>query len=373
MDPESADRIAHLAREELDWPRVIRQASLHGVSSLLHRRLDSIAAQAVPEDTRARLQNLFLLNVAHNHLLVNELFVLLDLFEANGISAVSLKGPGLAARAYGDLSLRSSRDLDILVRERDAPRATRLLISTGYELVAGVQQQDVEQILDKRIDKGVDLVRADPKIYVELHWALLEKRYAFHFDPERAREQLDSVTLDGRSLRTLSVEHTLLYLCAHGARHNWESLKWICDFAHFIHSHPQIAWDDVLEASRKLHARRRLLLGARLASDVLGLSPADPVRQAIRQDPTVGTLATQIREELFTESKTLQRVSFSLKLLEKTGDKLWFLVTPGIHDRGLLRLPPALNFLHYVVRPVRLVREYGSMQLRGLLRRLRRR
>src|SRR5256886_10494233 len=53
-------------------------------------------------------------------------------FAAAGIAAVPVKGPTLAALAYGDLARRESFDLDILVRRQDVAPAADLLRSLDY-------------------------------------------------------------------------------------------------------------------------------------------------------------------------------------------------------------------------------------------------
>ena len=44
-----------------------------------------------------------------------------------------LKGPVLAADLYGDVSLRTSSDLDILIPIQDLEKAEKLLLMQGYE------------------------------------------------------------------------------------------------------------------------------------------------------------------------------------------------------------------------------------------------
>ena len=71
--------------------------------------------------------------IARSNLLrTGELVKCLNLLQSQGITAVPMKGPVLAASAYGSLVLREFNDLDILVRERDVTRARDILIAEGY-------------------------------------------------------------------------------------------------------------------------------------------------------------------------------------------------------------------------------------------------
>jgi hypothetical protein len=61
-------------------------------------------------------------------------------------------------------------------------------------------------------------------------------------------------------------------LCEHGTEHLWERLIWICDIAEPISTGRG--------SSRTRHASERmLLLGLRLASDVLGAPIPEPMRR----------------------------------------------------------------------------------------------
>jgi hypothetical protein len=52
-------------------------------------------------------------------------------------------------------------------------------------------------------------------------------------------------------------EDLLLILCAHGAKHLWMALGWICDVAELLRVHRDMNWPDILEEARsRLSARR---------------------------------------------------------------------------------------------------------------------
>ena len=55
------------------------------------------------------------------------------LFTENHIPLLFLKGPVIAADIYGDISLRTSKDLDILISITHVEKAEKLLLSLGYE------------------------------------------------------------------------------------------------------------------------------------------------------------------------------------------------------------------------------------------------
>jgi hypothetical protein len=92
-------------------------------------------------------------------------------FHRRGIPVISLKGPWLAERLYGDAALRSCCDLDLLVHRSDIAVAEDLLTELGF-LPSG-----------RRDDYARPFRRGGIK--VELHHDV-ENPLAFDFDVETA-------------------------------------------------------------------------------------------------------------------------------------------------------------------------------------------
>ena len=63
--------------------------------------------------------------------LTREMEMICKSFNENQIRSIVLKGPVLAANLYGDLSLRTSSDLDILIPITELDKADQLLINIG--------------------------------------------------------------------------------------------------------------------------------------------------------------------------------------------------------------------------------------------------
>ena len=92
---------------------------------------------------------------------------ILGFLDSHGIPAVPYKGPALAVRLYGDLSLRGFSDLDIVIWERDALRARHLLIDRGYA-PWWAETGELKRYLARAIRNAV--FRADGKVHLDLHW-----------------------------------------------------------------------------------------------------------------------------------------------------------------------------------------------------------
>jgi hypothetical protein len=287
----------------------------------------------------------------------------------------------LAASAYGNLALRQFGDLDILVRSQNVPRARELLLSVGYQPQFHLNR--IQEAIFLRSQTEQLFTRDDGSV-VEIHWEFAPKYFSFALGTERLWQRLQPVSVGGATVSTFSPEDSLLILCAHGAKHRWEQLNWICDVAEIIRRESKLNWRWITKQAAKLGGERMLHLGLFLASDLLGAPlPAD-VSRRVRTDSAVRALAAEVRERLFLETNDPLGVSegsivspfharslFHLKAREQLGHKVQYclrrLTIPTEADWMMLPLPPPLFPLYYIFRPMRLLAIGGLRMLRVLL------
>src|ERR1051325_2480634 len=128
----SEDRLAHLHSlldGELNWEYVCEKADQHRLLPLLYHHLNATSPQKVPAPILDALKQSFIKNSQMGLYLFSELRRLLRLFEDQGIAAAVFKGPVLAAAAYGDIGLRQTGDIDILIEPGAFAAAKQLLSS----------------------------------------------------------------------------------------------------------------------------------------------------------------------------------------------------------------------------------------------------
>jgi len=350
------------------------------MAPLLYWHLDATCSDAVPANVFDHLRDHFRANSSRNLFLTGELLRLLNAFEAQEIPAVPYKGPALAAFVYGNLALRKFNDLDILVHPRDVPKAKKALASMGYQ--AQYRLSRAQEAAFLRSQREQSFRRDDEKSIVDLHWGFAERHF-LPLDAERLWERLNPIPLGGNVVSNLSPEDILLILCAHGSKHVWERLKWICDVAQLIRvCQEELGWEQVMARARALGSERMLLLGLFLASDLLGAALPESVSQRVRADPTVKALAERTREQLFRETDRSANLflegregapafhTLHLKVRERLRDKIRYglrkATTLTGEDWELLTLPKVLFPFYYVLRTVRLTGKYGRRILKRL-------
>src|SRR6266545_4211415 len=222
---EARSRVAKLLGAGIDWDVVLRLAEQWRVEPTVFGNLGSEFPSAMPASVHAEVATLE--KQARGYALSRTL-ILLDLlqsFAEAGIPVIVLKGPAIAIVAYDDCSRRTFGDADLLVSRSDLARARDLIIERGYSPHFSPDRE-------RGIVSGQHALEfSDSRTSVELHWALLSEYLHCNLDIEdlwsrsRLRPCLDS------QIRILSSEHLFLYLCAHGAKHEWGLFRWICDVA----------------------------------------------------------------------------------------------------------------------------------------------
>ena len=363
-NPEMSQRMREAARKEIDWFQFIRLALRHDTLSLIYGNLRRICPDIVPSGVLEPLRARHEAEALHGRLLAKELVDILGFLDSHGIRAVPFKGPALAVRLYGDLSLRGFGDLDIMICEREVMRARRLLLDQGYA-PASVDTGELNQLLHERHE--LLLYRTDGKVRLDLHWRFTNRAACLAGDPERFLKNLETISVVGEEVRSLRLETYLLVLSMHAAKHRWVQLKFICDIAEIL-AVPDLDWRCVLDEAGDLGLKRALGTGLLLAQGLLGAPQPSKLAQKLKIDRAAKALAAQARAHLFAEPGErwgLQGgITCQLEIRERLQDRTkiflrYFLhkLKPSEPDRWFLPMPRYLSLAYYFVRPVRLALE----------------
>jgi Uncharacterised nucleotidyltransferase len=373
IDPPEADRLESLASQEIDWEYVIQAALAHRVLPLLYHSLHNSCPNAVPNLIMRQLRELYQSNARRNLFLSRELLTLLKLLESHGIGAIAFKGPVLSVYAYGSLSLRQYIDLDILVRKKDILRAKDLILSKGYRLWQEMTEK--EQLSHLECKHAFVFVPNSRMYSLDLHWTVTRRHYSYSLSDEILWDDVESLCFGGNKVLTFRLEKMILVLTAHGSKHSWLQLGWICDVAQLVRSRPDLNWQEVMREASETRCLKGLLLALQLANSLLGTALPNSVLQIANTYPGVTAAARRVTRQLFCAEQPLllrrfRRLVFLVRLKQRVKDGLMFLsyelkaaMTPTSKDYALVSLPVFLSFLHYVIRPIRLTVSYGLLPL----------
>lgn len=358
---EDAERIRKWSRTISDWHGFTALVDRHRANPLVHMRLQRVAADIVPDAVLQQLRLRREQNLRRVLGMTSELVRLLNLFTAESIPAIPLKGPVLALQLYGDIGLRQMRDLDVLVEPDKIDLADRLLQEQGYRprnsLAALTPWQRRKYQV---IAHHLEYIHNRTGIQVELHFkqgkrGLLEKDFKELWAGGRP------IAFFGRELQTMGAESLLLYLCVHGGSHAWHRLFWLGDLARLIEKNPAFDWQRILTRAEQCCAARLVGQGTILAHLLLGAPLNGLVASLAARDSTVSRLAQTALHTIRRESVlpvaglagSLQRIRYVFDFAPSWRHKSRCLqkLATSRQDWELLRLPNGLFPLYFLLRP----------------------
>ena len=361
------DPTAHPAEEAwvegMDWEWLIETARRHRVAPYVR---DALRSSDGPAGPRKELERLCHEDALLGGMLTRALVDVVSMFTENGIRVLAFKGPVAAADIYGAVGSRPFGDIDLLVHRRDIHRAGRVLRGLGYSMTGQYQWETVYQRELAEID--VHRTLSPPPL-----------RVALPFDRLWAGRR--TVTIRGAPVPTFSLEHLVIILCVQLAKDAAESrvrLIKVCDLA-VVLRHKPIDWHAIVNEATSIGCLGILSFGLTLTEHLLGARLVDP---ALLQNLTgvwdTTDVADRAAAHLFDPLP--QHVSFASmrsvnnELREHRRDRLYgrmypgpsvrallhFTVIPNEKDRAMVSLPPALDPLYYVLRPLRLLHDAVS-------------
>lgn len=272
--PAVLDAIRHAATAVTDWSLfwwLIKRHRIHGLA----QQGGAAAAIALPSDIQGRLHTAAY-NIARDNMhLATETARLQKAFDGNGIAMFLLKGPALGVRAYGSLTIKHSRDLDLLIAPSSIDAGWALLENLGYQLyspaasISAIQRQRF-----CRFAREVAFRHRVTGLCVELGWSMSDNPWLMR-DVDISQLPHDVITIAGYPIRTLKDDLLVSYLAVHGASHGWGRLKWLADFSAVLASIPPERLAEYRHKANALGADLCMAQGLLLLRRHLGWSSPD--------------------------------------------------------------------------------------------------
>lgn len=321
------NRIRRRVQESLDWSVLLQMAEYHGVSPLLYRSLSTLTSDLVPLELMTHLRQKTQAGVLLNRSLAQELISLCEAFQARGVPVIPIKGATLAVSAYGDLALRDFTDLDLVVPQAAIAEAQAVLRSQGYERNSASSKRAEHQHEEGPYHV---FIKKRPISRVDLQWVMAHEHFSFQLDRPEFWQDRTPVTLGNKTVFGLSPEIQLIVLCVHGSKHAWELLKWVCDVAELVRSHPNLAWNQVFVHASNWRCRRMLYLGLSVAHLLLDAPLPAAVLERLKADVEVLALAHRMPASLLSDAHE--------GITEKQAGVLYFSVKDSWWERWRLAL-----------------------------------
>jgi hypothetical protein len=334
------------------WTALLRLAERHGVLPLLYAQI----SDQLPPSLRAARDAAYHVHAARCVAMAGELARVLNDLKTAGLAALAYKGPALSARAFGSTVARSFADIDILVRRDDLTTVRRRLQALGYRPLHPAPVPD-PILFGSECDET--FLHDQRAVALEVHWAVAPPWLRLPITTEALLES--AVPLDAPPLQAAipGDEDMVLLLCLNGAKDGWPRLEPLCSLAALVQRRRDFRWDQVRGLADRLHARRILHLGLRLASQLgfLALPPA--IEAAVGVDAGAIALADRVQQRWTESAAAPDKLWFAITTRERWRDRAASVITRAVRptrdDATFLPLPERLTALYLLVRPYRLL------------------
>lgn len=357
--PYSVTPVRDRISPEIDWERFLTLVKRHRIAGLVYRSLTyPTEHKGVPENVLDALSADARRVAFHNLRLTAEALKLDHLMEAAGIEAAFLKGATLATLAYGDIGVRHSKDIDLLVAPQKLEAAISVLTDAGYEIryLSNFSQSQLAQL--KRYNHHISLFHPAKGCEVELHWRAVKNSFLMPEMP--LPPNWVAIALGGAgTLRTLSSHDLLLYLCAHGAGHCWFRMKWLVDIAALVTRMDESELWVLVQRAKFLGILRPLSQGLLLASSVLEVPIPASIANLLLKDwamrPLVAIASSALRTVSEPYDMRFGTAPMSLSQYLLRTDWHYWSEQLAVHfwnqeDWQEASLPASLGFLYPLVR-----------------------
>ncbi|BCG57428.1 nucleotidyltransferase domain-containing protein [Paenibacillus sp. URB8-2] len=349
------DRFPDLFRTA-DWEEFVKLALHHRVYPNLYPKMKNLGEDAVPAEVIGCLYAHYSRNTFQMLHLSAEMEFLDGELARRNIRALFLKGPVIAKDLYGDISLRTSCDLDLLIPMSELSGAESMLSSLGY-----IKDDYIHTVLNDWKWRHHHTTFTHPKkgVKVELHWRLNPAPSGEpDFEELWGRRRISGLT--SRPVAYLGKEDLFLFLVSHGARHGWSRLRWLLDIKQLLLQRPDAGkLTALLRKYRYYHVGGQALtlaqelLDAEIAGE-LGRMERAPKSRAMAQAamfylermvnlhslPVPDDVASYHKRHQFALFAPVQKLVFILSFL-----------FPYPEDAETLPLPKPLHFLYVPLRP----------------------
>lgn len=329
-----------------DPDKLLNLARHHRVVPALYAGLCAAGRAAeAPEPLRAECRR----NAARMLALGAEWARLHRRFASEGIRCLTLKGPALALLLYGDMAMRTCKDLDLLVPREEFERTEALLLRDGYVRMHGDAERGPKERGDAD-EHHVSFVHPARRVQLEIHWRLsrgIESAPEFGELWARGRR----IDIGGVTGRTLGKEDLLLYLLVHGAEHGWFRLRWLLDIERLLAV--GVRWEEIARLMPGYRCEAAAGQAAILLAELLGAPVPREMRQYARSRRARALAKAAL--PLIASSRPAPElpafIAYSL-LLKSGGRRLRYMFYPNARDRGMIPLPERLHVLYFGLRPL---------------------
>lgn len=178
-----------------------------------------------------------------------------------GKPLIFLKGISLSQQLYGDIAVRTAKDIDVLVKKNDVIWFDKQLRAQGYQTQFELNHmtRNYEKMIFSYC-KAIDYFHPKKKIALELHWKLSEgdQFSKLNYDEILDAKNQKTVLINQHLLPIFPDPLNFLYLCFHAENHFCERLYWMFDTLCYAVKMNIWEWESIFKLAEIHHIKSQL-------------------------------------------------------------------------------------------------------------------
>lgn len=375
-----------LERPDTNYAEIALHSRLHRTRPVIFR----ILLQAnCPEDFKARIKTELHSITLNNFSIAKETERIIQELAKIGVTAIPYKGVAYSKQFYGDISMRESSDIDLIIDATDLEKTFPFFERDGFHAAMSMGEDYNKlgraEFLRQNKDFCFDKIGKDgtPSFHVELHWEITHPRYL----APKTLNQFDKTGVVSGNLITahsqlLQPAEHVRAICLHHMVHDGiEYIKTLLDLAQGLQKSIESNQDKVPSSAsvkpalaKKMEAMSETYeIGSILLSieSLFGVQPNFCIATTARTQAasahiidynlrsTVGRYQRHRMLSLLNHyRRTVKNRILFIKdrSLQQTFIKQYWLnvIAPQQAEKDFIKLPGFLHFLYFIIRPIRI-------------------
>jgi len=342
--------------------RVALLSRLHRIRPVVYRAL---LEAIIPASAKEQLKNELHAITLHNFAIAQETQRILNRLQAHDIAVIPYKGVAFSNQFYGDISMRESSDIDLIIDKEKVTNAIQLFEEDGFTVsYFQLPPNGKESYFIENKDLCFDKKTEQHNWHIELHWMITHPNYG-------APLPINCFDLPSNQLN--DVEHFRATLLHHMVHDGIEYLKTVVDLAQAIVSMDQKRETNQLathlKSTREYYHTPAIgnaitqLFGINTIAIGAATDQEEKIASNIIDYNLTSTIGKYKRHRIFSLLLHYKRaVSNRTQFIKNNKDKQQFIwkywtnvIQPQPGDKAVIKLPFLLSWLYIFIRPIRIL------------------
>lgn len=262
---------SYIRQHDINWNFFHQLVRAHDIRPLIYKVLSKKIFLIEDNWLQILHKNVFKLSAA-NIERFRELLRLQEIFAANNVKAIPVKGIILSQLLYNDIVSRETCDIDYFITPDEFPAVRKILLSEGYLSTTFYSEQRLKRIISDTREHKMYRKAGNMDIRVELQWQPALNNVDIPLKNDYLLRDLYTVNVAGKEVQTLNIENYLLTLMVHhGVNDIWRTLKHVLDIGLLCKKYAGVIdWERFQANARRYKIEHTAQIGFILSHQLLG-------------------------------------------------------------------------------------------------------